>query len=124
MSLVETVKLHDANPLDLMMNLAVGTDSAKIKTMLFASNTSWEIILYPKVNASIIPTLPFPPADLSLRMAKELRQMQGTVPGHSGRDSAVEVAHTAAGLTPAGRKSREGEMLEAALCLRSVENLG
>ncbi len=40
MSLVETVKLHDANPLDLMMNLAVGTDSAKIKTMLFASNTS------------------------------------------------------------------------------------
>ena len=40
MTLVETVKLHDANPLDLMMNLAVGTDSAKIKTMLFASNTS------------------------------------------------------------------------------------
>jgi hypothetical protein len=40
MSLVETAKLHDANPLDLMMNLAVGTDSAKIKTMLFASNTS------------------------------------------------------------------------------------
>jgi len=40
MSLVETVKLHDANPLDLMMNLASGTDPDKIKSLLFASNTS------------------------------------------------------------------------------------
>jgi len=36
----------------------------------------------------------------------------------------AEVAHTAAGLAPAGRKSREGEIREAALCLRSVENSG
>ncbi len=27
-----------------------------------------------------------------------------------------------AALTPAGRKSREGEVLEATLCLRSAEN--
>ncbi|MDO9541567.1 MAG: transposase [Kiritimatiellia bacterium] len=40
MSLVETAKLNNAKPLDLMMSLADGTDLAKIKTMLFTSNTS------------------------------------------------------------------------------------
>ena len=40
MSLMETAKLHDVNPLDLMMNLASGTDPGKIKSLLFASNTS------------------------------------------------------------------------------------
>ena len=46
----------------------------------------------------------------------------GAVPGHSGRDSAAEVAHTDGGLTPAGRKSQEGAVLEATLCLRLAEN--
>ena len=46
----------------------------------------------------------------------------GAVPGHAGRDSAAEIAHTSAGLTPAGRKSREGEVLEETLCLRLVAN--
>lgn len=40
MSLVETAKLNNANPLDLMMSLAGGDDPAKIKTLLFAPNTS------------------------------------------------------------------------------------
>lgn len=40
MSLVETAKLRGINPLDLMMSLAGGDDPAKIKTMLFAPNTS------------------------------------------------------------------------------------
>ena len=40
MSLVETAKLNNANPLDLMMSLSAGDDLAKIKTLLFAQNTS------------------------------------------------------------------------------------
>lgn len=41
MSLVETAKLTGANSLlDLMMNLASGTDPDKIKSLLFAPNTS------------------------------------------------------------------------------------
>jgi hypothetical protein len=40
MSLVETAKLNNANPLDLMMCLAGADDQAKIKTMLFTPNTS------------------------------------------------------------------------------------
>jgi histidinol-phosphate/aromatic aminotransferase/cobyric acid decarboxylase-like protein len=39
MSLVETAKLSGANSLDLMMNLASGTDPDKIKSLLFAPNT-------------------------------------------------------------------------------------
>ncbi|MBU4211929.1 MAG: transposase, partial [Verrucomicrobia bacterium] len=40
MSLVETSKLHDADPLDLMMSLASGRDSAEIKPVLFGWDTS------------------------------------------------------------------------------------
>ncbi|MCG2660306.1 MAG: IS66 family transposase [Kiritimatiellae bacterium] len=40
MSLVETAKLHDADPLDLMMSLAAGRDSAEIKPALFGWDTS------------------------------------------------------------------------------------
>ena len=40
MSLVETAKLHDAAPLDLMMSLAAGRDSAEIKPALFGWDTS------------------------------------------------------------------------------------
>jgi len=40
MSLVETAKLNNTNPLDLMMSLAGGDDPDKIKTMLFVPNTS------------------------------------------------------------------------------------
>jgi hypothetical protein len=40
MSLVETAKLNNANPLDLMLCLAGADDQAKIKTMLFTPNTS------------------------------------------------------------------------------------
>ena len=40
MSLVETSKLHDADPLDLMMSLASGRDSAEIKPALFGWDTS------------------------------------------------------------------------------------
>lgn len=40
MSLVETAKLHDADPLDLMMSLASGRDSAEIKPALFGWDTS------------------------------------------------------------------------------------
>lgn len=39
MSLVETAKLNNAKPLDLMMSLSAA-DPAKIKTLLFAPNTS------------------------------------------------------------------------------------
>jgi hypothetical protein len=39
MSLVETAKLSGANSLDLMMNLASGTDPDKINSLLFAPNT-------------------------------------------------------------------------------------
>ncbi len=37
-------------------------------------------------------------------------------------DWAAEAVHTGAWLTPAGRKSLEEEVLEAALCLCSVES--
>jgi len=40
MSLVETAKLHDADPLDLMMSLAAGRDSDEIKPALFGWDTS------------------------------------------------------------------------------------
>jgi hypothetical protein len=40
MSLVETAKLRNVNPLDLMMNLAAGADLDKVKSLLFAPNTS------------------------------------------------------------------------------------
>ena len=40
MSLVETAKLHDADPLDLMMSLASGRDSGEIKPALFGWDTS------------------------------------------------------------------------------------
>jgi len=36
----------------------------------------------------------------------------------------VFLRHPDSGLTPAGPKSREGEMMEATLCLRLVENRG
>jgi hypothetical protein len=47
--------------------------------------------------------------------------LTGIVPRHSGKDWVAEIAHAAARLILAGRKSRE-EVLAATLCLHSVEN--